>query len=130
MKEPFWEDRLAAVVAKAQAKPFAWGDNDCGTLALDVLAAVTDGKFQPPVVPARATAREGAAAVRKLRGKSMGDVLARHLEEVAPAMAQRGDLGTCGGGCVVCLGAMWFGLTEADGGLVVPLDRVERAFRT
>lgn len=45
---PRWEDRLAAHIETRRTTPFAWGDNDCFTFAMDAVAAITGVALYPP----------------------------------------------------------------------------------
>lgn len=88
-----WELALAEVVAHHAELPFAWGRSDCLTLVADTAQAMT-GK--DPLGELRGSYASAAAAVRAMKAAGFADVgaaLAATFEEVAPAMARRGDCG-------------------------------------
>ncbi len=86
-----WPSRLAAAVADAEHKPFAWGVHDCGAFAAVCEKAVT-GETQFGDVLANYKTALGAA--RRLRRAGFDDIealVAARLQEVPVNFAQRGD---------------------------------------
>lgn len=132
MKVEGWEQRLADAIEDARGRPFAWGQHDCATWALDVRRALTGG---PDVVTWRGryrTAIGSHRAMRKLGWHSLEDGARALMGEPLQGIlfAQRGDLvlsqGDRAGG--VCIGsqAAFVGL---DGLLFVPLTDCCMAWR-
>lgn len=88
-----WEVRLAEVLDQHAEAPFAWGTSDCLTLVGDVVQALTGSD---PMASFRGSYATAAEARRLLGGEGYANVdeaLAAQFEEVAPAMARRGDIG-------------------------------------
>ena len=137
-----WEIALARVVEHHAATPFAWGASDCLTLVADAAQALTG--FDP-MAQYRGRYQSGGGAARLLKKAGhadLGAALAARFEEVAPAMARRGDAGlvetTVRGrlslAAVVITGAEVVGKSPPgrDGGTglsIVSRDRLVRAFR-
>lgn len=88
-----WEIALARVIEHHAQTPFAWGESDCLTMIGDAAAALTG--FDP-MADYRGRYASGGGAARMLKKAGFGDIgaaLASRFEEVAPAMARRGDAG-------------------------------------
>lgn len=88
-----WELRLVEVIEDHGAAPFVWGKSDCLTLCADVVLALTG---EDPMQLYRGSYSSAAEARRLLGSEGFADVgeaLAAQFEEVAPAMARRGDIG-------------------------------------
>lgn len=108
MRHADWPTRLARFVEQRRAQPFAWGQQDCCTLAADAVLCMTG---TDPMADLR-HANTAAAARRLLKRQPLADLTAERLGSMQPAtLAQRGDvvlieqqgrhlLG-------VCLGATW-----------------------
>jgi hypothetical protein len=90
---PGWEEALVRAIEKHTVLPFAWGISDCGYLATDCIEAIT-GKL--PFKSFRGYKSEAGAAKKLLKAgfSDIGDLFASAYEAIAPAMAQRGDVGT------------------------------------
>jgi len=137
-----WEVALARVIEHHAQTPFAWGQCDCLTMIGDAVVAVT-GADPMAVYRGRYTSGGGAARVLKKAGfDDVGAALASQFEEVAPAMARRGDAGivetTVRGksvpAAVVIIGAEVAGKSSpgkagGTGLSIVSRDRLVRAFR-
>lgn len=87
-----WPLLLAAVIADAERRPFAWGRHDCCTWAADVVLAIT---MQDPLADLRgrwSTADEAAALLAELGGlqQAVTDRLGQPMPY--PALVQRGDV--------------------------------------
>lgn len=88
-----WELALADVVANHGGMAFEWGRSDCLTLVADVSLALTGND---PLAASRGRYTTALGA-KRLMGKagfaSLPDALVGSFDEVAPAMARRGDCG-------------------------------------
>lgn len=88
---PDWQSRLQAAIAARQARPFEWGVQDCCLFVCDCIEAMT-GHDPAADVRGYSTDREAARLVRELGGmRAIG--ASRFGAEIAPAMAQVGDVG-------------------------------------
>lgn len=131
-----WEARLADAIGGHAAIPFAWGRADCLCLVGDVALALTG---EDPMAQYRGRYRTALGAKRLLRGQGYHDIaaaLAGQFEEIAPALARRGDCGLVGDddlATVIVTGAEVMGKSGANvGGVglaVLSRDRLVRAFR-
>lgn len=109
MKIEGWEKLLSDSIEDARGKPFAWGQHDCATWALDVRRALTGG---PDLVTWRGgytTALGSRRIMRKLGWQDMHalahDLLGKPRQVLL--MAQRGDVVLAGDDPAlgVCIGA-------------------------
>lgn len=88
-----WELALADVVANHAELAFAWGRSDCLTLVADVALALT-GNDPLAAFRGRYTSARGAKRLMTGAGfAGLSEAMAGSFEEVAPAMARRGDCG-------------------------------------
>lgn len=131
MRHEDWPRRLQAFVRARQRMPFAWGSNDCATLAADwVLEAIgTD-----PMAGIRgqwSDARQALAAIDAMGGLRKATTLALGAE-IRPTLAQRGDvvLIVVNGRetLAVCVGGHALGSAE-EGALLAPMDDAVAAWR-
>ena len=89
-----WPERLAGLVEGRMLSPFAWGLQDCVTLAADAVAALTD---VDPLASLRGTyATEAEAEAIIARDGNLYRLVCRlwaeaGLPQCPPALAQRGD---------------------------------------
>lgn len=127
-----WQQRLFAEIERHARQPFAYGVSDCWTLANGAVREIT-GK--PLIAGIRYKSETGARRVLRKRGVDdvAGLVATVGLHEVAPVLAQRGDLGVTEGAngepaLVVNVGARWVGKTET-GLMHIPRSRVVKAYR-
>ena len=86
-----WPTLLAEAIKAKQGKPFAWGSQDCVTMAADLVEVMTGddllGDFRGQWMDAASARRMGD--VEQL----VADTLqARGLQEIGVLFAQRGDL--------------------------------------
>lgn len=126
---PGWELRLQQVFEGRREAPFSWGSHDCCQLALAAYEACT-GRRVP--VDSYDTQR-GAARVLCGMGGLVAAVAATGSPEVAPPLAQRGDVvlieqvGVFGLALAVCAGRVVYAAGSV--GLVeVPRARQLRAW--
>lgn len=131
-RHPEWEQRLSAAVAKHQACASEWSVSDCYAIPDDAVEAVTGSRMYPK---ARSYKTEAGAAkqLRKHGFENVAEAFAAKFPEVAPIMAQRGDIGVIerdgqfSGGVFTSIGFM----TRAHGFPVefLPASAVTRAFK-
>jgi hypothetical protein len=105
-----WQSRLQACLAERRARAFAWGSQDCVLLAADCVDACTG---VDPAASWRGTYSDALGAARLVQQLGgLAAIAAAHCgPEIAPALAQPGDIGLAandGREClVVCGGGMW-----------------------
>ena len=110
---------------------FQYGVSDCFVMATDAAEAATGS----PVLAEyrRYTTETGAARVMRRAGvEDVGALFALHLEPVAPALAQRGDLGVIEREGQIAAGvftSFGFAVKAEHGVLYEPLTAVARAFK-
>jgi hypothetical protein len=126
---PDWQARLAALVAHAHIRPFAWGERDCCLWAADAVLAVTGND---PAIGIRGTYRTERAAYLILAAhgglRGLGD---RIGPRIRPAFAIAGDVGIVRATekpmAGVCIGDVW--MVSASSGLrAFPLGAVRMAW--
>lgn len=128
---PDWQSRLQALVSARLCAPFAWGSNDCCLFACDAALALTGSD---PAAKERGTytTERGAARLLAKLGGVRGIGAARFGEEIAPALAQVGDIGVVMAGgresLAVCGGQHWTAPGE-QGLEVLPIDAAVVAWR-
>jgi hypothetical protein len=126
-----WTRRLSALMLDRQAVPFAWGPNDCASFCAD---AVLAQRGEDLLAELRGPRRTQLAARRQEReiGGIPSAIVRAGLEEVLPALAQRGDLVQLEQGGEYVLAVCWGDLAAAPGpeGLAfAPMRRAVRAWR-
>ena len=132
-----WPERLAGLMHDRLTAPFAWGRQDCVTLAADAVLALTGAD---PLAEIRGTYDSEAAAEAIITGDGNLYRLACRLWQQAglpqlsaPALAQRGDVAwvevenTQAMGVVV---GSQVAVPGPDGLTFVPLTAVLRAWAT
>jgi hypothetical protein len=86
-----WDARLIAYLAERLRMPFAWGFNDCCTLARGAVEAMTGEDAMAGLEPY--TKERGAAKTLRAAGvRSFVELVDARFERVPGAFAQRGDL--------------------------------------
>lgn len=123
-----WTRRLGALMLDRQAVPFAWGVNDCASFAADAVQAV---RGEDLLAELRGPRRTVHAALRQ--SIAIGGIPAAieraGLVEVAPALAQRGDLLWLAQGGEHVLAVCWGELAAAPGPAGLAFEPVARAVR-
>ncbi|MDB6177942.1 hypothetical protein PAF17_10560 [Paracoccus sp. Z330] len=130
-----WRARLSAELDAQRRAPFAWGSHDCAIgFACRVVEAITGEDLAAPY---RGTYDSPLGALRVLRDSgalTLGDFVAMHLQEIAPARAHIGDLclvpstGPIGQGLGMVDATSLIVLTETGQGRRPRADMI-RAFR-
>lgn len=126
-----WTRRLSTLMLARADEPFAWGPNDCASFAADAAQAL---RGEDVLAELRGQRRTALAARRQIEaGGGIPAALARAgLEEIVPALAQRGDLLWLPQGDDHVLAVCWGELAAAPGpaGLgFVPATDAVRAWR-
>jgi hypothetical protein len=130
-RQPGWEKRLNAVVAKHQALPSEFGTSDCYLIADDGVEALLGERMYPDAIGYKTE----AGAARKLRQHgfdTVRDAFAAKFAEIAPSMAQRGDIGVVDRGGVLSGGlftSIGFMTRGADAVEFLPASAVTYAFK-
>jgi hypothetical protein len=115
---PDWPARLQAVVAARLCVPFAWGVHDCCLFGADCADACTGVDLAADFRGRYRCEREAYRLLHQLVGEGGVAALAasRLPREIAPAFAQRGDIGLAvlpehpGRPLLaVCNGTVWLG---------------------
>lgn len=127
-----WDQRLVAVIAEHQSRPFAWGEADCAALFAAAVAAVTG---RDPLAAFRPWASEHDA-LRRLAGTGAPSVVAwvaERFDEIVPADARRGDVGYAAEAEMLSFPAIIVGALamsrNAEGWIIIPRARIVRAFK-
>ena len=85
-----WEDRMLAVVAAHQARPYEAGRSDCFVMAMECVEAVTGER---PFADVSYSTDLGAARALRRRGfADLGEAMASLFPAVPRAFAHRGDI--------------------------------------
>ena len=125
-----WPLRLQAEIENARARPFKWGQHDCGTWASDIVRALTGTELALP--KGYRTANGSLVAMRRKTGaKTMEGAVTYFLGEPlqTPLLAQRGDIVLHNSQALgVCVGSEVFCLSES-GLTAVPLADCRVAWR-
>lgn len=97
MRVEGWERRLKLAVEKHIRLPAEYGVSDCLIIALDGIEAVTGEDPYPRATFDRvySTAQGALRCLKQAGFDTVGDVLRAKFPEVAPSLAQRGDVGLC-----------------------------------
>lgn len=136
MRVKHWEDRLFEFAVTRQAMPFAWGTNDCASMAADWIGILTGTR---PELPAY-EATEFSAMRVIAEGGGLRELISRALS--LPAVvdenrlrAQRGDIALVpmidnpeheATGVVV---GQWVLVPSWEGGLLYPITDITAAWR-
>lgn len=114
MKHPDWQKRLVTVIKAAEKRPFLWGEHDCCLFAADCAKAMSGEDF---AVGFRGTYKSETGAKKTLlrSGGSLEKVLAQFLDEVTPALAQRGDIAVIENAGRKCAGVIYGGAVWVPG---------------
>lgn len=124
-----WQTRLQALIDSRLHAPFEWGRHDCCLFVCDAIEAMTG---HDPAKDLRGYSDErGAARILRDAGGVAAYADARAGPEVAPSIAQIGDVGlviTDGReSLALCAGAHWLSV-GADGLKSLPITAASRAW--
>lgn len=129
-----WERKLLDVVEAARPRAFAWGQHDCVTFTAECVTAIT-GTDPLADLPPWSSATGAMRTIEAVGGLEAA-LTERFGDPIAPAFAQRGDLGLLeadrspitGVTLAVCVGEWW--VAPAQRGLArLPLDAINAAWR-
>lgn len=127
-----WEKRLKAVIARHQAMPSQYGLSDCYLLPDDAVEAVT-GSTTYGAAARRYKTPTGAAKQLRRRGfETVEEAFRAMFTEIAPSLAQRGDIGVIDSNGEICGGvftAIGFAVRDERSVLFLPVSSVKTAFR-
>lgn len=130
---PALEIELVRILDQAGRKPFAWGWNDCNTLALEWLDKLQDRGWLKRVQGKYSNLKEAAKFAAELPNWCDG-LLAEGWTEIAAQESCVGDLAVVSDrlyDCVhIVMGGYMVSLHQSEGMVKIPLDSVEaRYFR-
>lgn len=131
MRHEDWPRRLQAFVRARRRMPFAWGSNDCSTLAADWVLEATGTDPLYGMRGGWSDARQAMARIAEMGGlrQAATDLLG---PEIAPSLAQRGDVVLIVVGdretLAVCVGEHALGAADA-GALLAPMSDAIAAWR-
>lgn len=123
-------DALNAAVEHHSSLPFEWGKSDCFISSTDA-AHGAHGNEMFKAFRKYKTEAGAYKALRKQGCETVADFFAKHLREIPPFQAQRGDLGTIRRGDVIAAGVFTsagFAVKGENGMLREPVTNVDRAF--
>jgi len=114
MRPPGWESLLAAHLAAARTRPFAWGDHDCVLWSAEWVATLSGTDPAADWRGKYATAEEAASVLAAMGFTSWADLAAPHLPAIPVARARRGDIMAhpVNGGLGICDGIHAYFVTE------------------
>ncbi len=120
MRIDSWPSRLAATVADAEHRAFAWGIHDCGAFAAACEKAVTGETQFGDVLGNYKTALGAARRLKRAGFDNIEALVSARLPEVPVNFAQRGDFvvsdSDLGPVIGVCLGDVF--VSPGDEGLI------------
>lgn len=132
MRVKGWERLLKVAVEKHMALPSVYGTSDCYLIPDDAVEAVT-GKTMFGATARRYKTPAGAAKQLRKRGfETVEDAFRSKFREIAPSLAQRGDIGVVERHAEICGGVFTqIGFLTRDETKVVFLmpSEVKTAFR-
>ncbi|MBL4767626.1 MAG: hypothetical protein JKY94_07920 [Rhodobacteraceae bacterium] len=85
-------DDVNDIIQAEMAVAYTYGESDCFFLALAVIDRLQKTKLKNKYSGIYTTFRGAQQAMRKRKFKSIGDLFAKHLDPIAPAMARLGDV--------------------------------------
>ena len=120
-----WEADLSVYITSVRARPFAYGEHDCGLFAAGAVMAMTG---EDPGAPFRGRYSNEIGCAKALKKFGSGDLestLDALFERRPIGRLQRGDLVWNGDAVGVCMGA--YALFVGQEGEAEGLVRIERA---
>jgi len=103
-----------ALIRPEKRRPFLWGEHDCCLFAADCAKAMCGEDFGAGFRGAY-NSETGAKKILLRSGGSLEKVLARFLDEVNPALAQRGDIAVIENAGRKCSGVIYGGAVWVPG---------------
>lgn len=131
MRRQDWPRRLQQFCRERRRMPFAWGTNDCATLAADWVLEATGADPMYGVRGLWSDARQAMERLAELGGmrQAVTDIMGA---EILPTLAQRGDLVLIEidgrETLAVCVGDHALGSADA-GALLAPMSGAVAAWR-
>lgn len=126
---PDWRPRLQAWLTEVRDRPFAYGEHDCALFAAGAVAAMTGVDLAAEYRGRYGSLKEG---FNLARGGHLA-LLRQHLEPIAPALAQVGDIALIGEVGFPALGVFEGGqvlvLRERGGLGTIPRAAAMQAYR-
>lgn len=89
---PDWPARFVAFTSEHEAKPFAWGENDCCIFAAADVCAITGVDLLPRDTASWNSPAAAARVLRRVRGLLGAVVSCLGAPLPTPKLAQRGDV--------------------------------------
>lgn len=132
MRVKDWEKRLKAAIEKHMALPSQYGVSDCYLIADDAVEAVTGRTMHGPAARRYKTPAGAGKQLRKRGFETVEDAFRARFAEIAPSVAQRGDIGVVERGGEVCGGVftvLGFAVRDDRRVIFVPHTDVRTAFR-
>lgn len=129
-----WPERLAAFIDARRYAPFAWGTNDCATLAADAVLELTGVDPMASLRGTYGTEDEADGVISAAGGlEALADSLAAAagLGACLPLFAQRGDVVLVEHGNILALGVVTgdaVAVPGPDGLAFLPLRAAARAW--
>ncbi len=119
---------LATRIQQAYHVPFQWGEHDCALWCADWVFEATGADLLSDWRGKYKTAAGAARLMKRRKFSGVAAIAAKHLPEINPAMAKRGDIllhpdGSLG----VCYGRHGFFLTP-DSVTTIPVGACPRAW--
>jgi hypothetical protein len=138
-RKPDWQSCLSSYVLECAAKPFRYGELDCGLFVAGAIEAMTGVDVAGDLRGVYATRKEAFGTIRRLAGRASMEAIAECIaarcgaQEVPVAFAQRGDAVQLGRGRAATLGIVAMHGTEilapAKDGLVrMEMSKAVRAW--
>lgn len=129
-----WASRLQAFLQARRRTPFAWGIHDCALFAADGVLAMTGTDLAADHRGAYDDEDGAIAAIGgDLEAFAVGIAGAHELEEIAPGLAQRGDValfpGMAGATLGIIVGAHGACCRAPAGYALLPRAQASRAWR-
>lgn len=132
MRVADWERRLKAAVEKHMALPSQYGLSDCYLLPDDAVEAVTGSTMYGAAARRYKTPAGAGKQLRKRGFATVEDAFRAKFREIAPSLAQRGDIGVIESGGQICGGvftAIGFAVRDEKRVRFLPASQVKTAFR-
>ncbi len=127
-----WEKGLKAVIGKHQGLPSQYGLSDCYLLPDDAVEAVTGATMYGAGARRYKTPAGAGKQLRRRGFTTVEDAFRAKFMEIAPSLAQRGDIGVIDSNGDICGGvftSIGFAVRDERAVLFLPVSSVKTAFR-